>query len=118
MSELVATRTTMRIRVEGRVGTVCLRQPCALCGRPFDIQNGAEEILVAREGDGARIGKVCPRCVLAGEETLREWMLARAERLKERAEELERWSSGEMLLPDPGELSASAPTGRPPGGGL
>lgn len=118
MSELVATRTTMRIRIEGRVATVCLQQPCVLCGRPFEIQNGAEEILIARDARGARLGTVCPRCALAGEEILRERMLARAERLKARAEELERWSDGEMLLPDSGEPSASRETRSFPRGAL
>lgn len=90
----------MRVRAEGRVGTICLRQPCALCGRAFNVQNGAR-LLVARDEDGGRIGEICPRCAGYDEGSLRQKMVARAGRLRERAEELERWSRAEIRLPAP-----------------
>lgn len=111
MSELVVTQASMRIRAEGRVGTLCLRQPCALCGRPFDIQNG-EEVLIAREADGGRIGEVCPRCAGSDEEHLKEWLAARAGRLREKTEELERWSRGGIQAPGP-QVEPSAAGSRP-----
>lgn len=88
----------MRVRAEGRVGTICLRQSCAVCGRAFNIQNGAA-ILVARDVDGGRIGEVCPRCAGSDAGSLRRSMTARAARLRERAEELERCSRAEIRLP-------------------
>jgi hypothetical protein len=81
----------------GRVGTVCLRQPCVLCGKPFDIRNG-QEVIELHDGEGRRPGEVCPTCASSDEEILKERLLARAGRLREKAEELERWS-GEMLAP-------------------
>lgn len=100
----------------GRVGTICLHGPCVLCGKPFDIQNGAE-IVELHDGEGHRSGKVCPACASSSEEALKERLLARAERLREKAEELERWS-GEMILPSSQEARDDSARGTGRGGDL
>ncbi len=105
MSELVITQTSLRILVERRVGTICLRQPCALCGRLFDIQNGSQ-VLIARDEEGEKIGEVCPRCAGSDEDSLKKRLAARAVRLREKAEEMERWSRGGIRTPAPEEPSA------------
>jgi hypothetical protein len=84
----------VRIETRGRVGTICLRQPCALCGRYFDIE-GTVEMAVAYHGDEV-VGKACPYCASASEDVLKNRMLTRAKRLRAIAEELERWS-GEQV---------------------
>jgi len=85
----------------GRVGTICLHGPCVLCGRPFDIQNGAE-IVELYDDEGRRAGRICPVCASSSDEDLKERLLARAGRLREKAEELERWS-GDLTGPYSGE---------------
>lgn len=109
MSQLLASRKAIRIRKEGNIGTICRRQPCVLCDRPFDIQSG-DRILVARDQNGDRMGVVCPRCARSSEEALKRGMAQRAERLRERAERLERWSEGRIETP-PADDTSEDPRG-------
>jgi len=93
MSETM-TRTAELIIVAGRsVGTICLWGPCVLCERPFAVQNG-ERVLAANDKDGRRVGAVCPDCAVCDEAALGQKLQTRAERLRRKADELERWISG------------------------
>jgi hypothetical protein len=94
----------------GRVGTICLRQPCVLCGKSFDIKNG-EQVVELHDGGGHRAGEVCPACASSHREALKERLLARAERLREKAEELERWSGEMLALPQGGAREEAARRG-------
>ena len=106
MRGATAERVAVEIRAEGRVGTICLREPCALCGRDFDVQNG-ESRLVARDHKGNRLGGVCPRCALTGEHALREQLRSRAGRLRQKADELEGWAGAEIQVHPPARDSTS-----------
>ncbi len=107
MSEtLVKKSASLKIAAGRRVGTICLRQPCALCDRPFDVQNGAQ-VVTAHDDGGGRAGLVCPRCASKAEEELREQMLERAERLREKADRLARWAEGGIQTDIAGEPAGS-----------
>jgi hypothetical protein len=79
----------MEVRVEERMGPVCVVQPCALHGCPSRLVKG-DAILAAYSDEGEPVGRVCSSCTLLGEGDLEEWMLTRARRLRTGAEELER----------------------------
>jgi hypothetical protein len=98
MSEIMASTTELAIVAGRRVGTICMQQPCALCGRPFAAQNGARVVTAYEAGD--RVGAVCPQCASAEPEELRRSLGRRAERLRDKAERLERWAdAGLRTLP-------------------
>ncbi|TCJ16905.1 hypothetical protein E0L93_09385 [Rubrobacter taiwanensis] len=88
----------MEIRAEGRVELVCVLSPCALCDTPFELADG-DPLLVARSGRGELVGRVCSGCASSGEEELRERLLERARRLRERADRLEDLACEEIRLP-------------------
>jgi 3-methyladenine DNA glycosylase AlkC len=79
----------MEVRVEGRMGPVCIVQPCALHGGPFELVKG-DAIVVAYSEEGEPVGRLCSSCTRLGEGDLGERMLTRARRLRTEAEELER----------------------------
>jgi hypothetical protein len=101
MSEIMTRTTELTIVAERRVGTICLQQPCALCGRPFAAQNGAR--VVAAYEVGERVGAVCPDCASAEPEDLRHRLGRRAEWLREKAERLERWADADLRALSPDE---------------
>lgn len=112
MSEATAERTALEIRAEGRVGTICVRGPCVLCGRDFDVQNG-ESRLVARNRDGDRAGPVCFRCASAGGDELAWRLHSRARRMRNEAAKLEAWAEGAIWIhPDAKDAATAARTGR------
>jgi ribosome-binding protein aMBF1 (putative translation factor) len=104
MSETVMRSTELTIVAGRRVGTICLRQPCALCGRPFDAQSGVR--MVAAYEAGELVGAVCPDCASAEPEELRYRLARRAERLREKAELLERWAATDLRALTPEERAA------------
>ncbi len=93
MSETM-TRTAEMTNMAGRrVGTIRQWGPCVLCERPFAVQNG-ERVLAANDKDGRLVGAVCPDCAFSDRAVLGQKLQTRAERLRRKADELERWVSG------------------------
>lgn len=106
MSETLVKSASLNITAGRRVGTICLRQPCTLCDRPFNVENGAR-IFTAHDDRGERPGMVCPGCRAKNEEELREQLLERAERLREKADRLARWAGGNIRIDPAGEPADS-----------
>ena len=94
-------------RAGENVGTICLRGPCALCGRDFVVQNGQIR-LAASDRAGNRLGPVCFRCAAADGNTLRERQLSEAGRLRRKASRLERLVEGGIGVHAAARETASA----------
>lgn len=90
-------KPVMEIRAEGRIWSLCVRRPCALCGRDFDLQNGQAR-LVVRDPDGDRACPVCFRCTSAGSDELAERLLSRARQMKNEATKLEAWADDAIRI--------------------
>jgi hypothetical protein len=75
----------MEIRIEGRMGPVCVVSLGALHGDPFELVKGVA-ILVGYGDGGGFVWRVCSRCALAGEDSLEGWILARNGRLRQEAQ--------------------------------
>lgn len=116
MSEATAEKTTSKVavevRAEGRVGTICRTGPCVLCDRLFD-ERGGQTRLIARDRHGKRLGLVCNRCASTDQDALKEQLLSKAKRLKQKAQKLERWiENGIKIHPSATRAAPEAATAR------
>ncbi len=106
-AEATARGTAVEVRAEGSVGTICLRGPCALCDRDFEVENGQAR-LAAHDRARNRLGLVCLRCASSSAEALKERLLSRARRLRLKASRLERLVEGGIGIHQTARDAASA----------
>jgi len=73
----------------------CANFPCELCGAEIEEENAAAIVFK----DGEQIGDVCPDCLKARPRGAAQRMRDHAVRLRQKAEEIEKYASTVEVLP-------------------